>query len=217
MIFPGRIFVTGTDTGIGKTMVSAILLAGLNGKYWKPVQSGLEDITDTEWVREKTGLDETHFFTETYRLRKPLSPHASAEADGLHIELNNFKIPHTGRGEHLIIEGAGGIMVPLNEKELMIDLIKKSNAPALVVTRSTLGTINHTLLSINQLRSYKIDIAGVVMNGPVNSSNRDAIEQFGNVKVIAEIEEIKDINPASLKNIFKKYFGSEVKTQDTGL
>ena len=207
MTFSDRIFITGTDTGIGKTLVSAILLAGLKGKYWKPVQSGLEDITDTEWVKEKTGLNDTHFFAETYRLRQPLSPHASAEADGVSIELDNFKIPQTGDRETLIIEGAGGIMVPLNKKDLMIDLIKKCNVPALVVARSTLGTINHTLLSINQLRSYGINIAGIVLNGPGNSSNRDAIENFGNVKVIAEIEEIKEINPESLQSCFRKYFG----------
>ena len=207
MIFPGRIFITGTDTGIGKSLVSAMLLAGLEGKYWKPVQSGLEDITDTEWVKEKTGLDDTHFFPETYRLKQPLSPHASARADGVRIELNKFKIPQTGDGEILIIEGAGGIMVPLNEKELMIDLIKKCSAPALVVARSGLGTINHTLLSINQLRNEGIDISGVVMNGPRNSSNRDAIERFGSVKVIAEVEKITDINPESLKEFFRKYFG----------
>ena len=207
MIIPNRVFITGTDTGIGKTLLSAMLLAGLRGKYWKPVQSGLEDITDTEWVKEKTGLDESHFFPETYRLRQPLSPHASAKEDGVRIELNNFEIPETEDGETLIIEGAGGIMVPLNEKELMIDLIKKCNAPVLIVARSGLGTINHALLSVNQLRTEGIEIVGVVMNGPGNSSNRDAIEAFGNVKVIAEIEEIKDINPEGLKKCFREYFG----------
>lgn len=207
MIFPGRIFITGTDTGIGKTLVSALLLSGLRGKYWKPVQSGLEDITDTEWVREKTGLDDSHFFPETYRLKKPLSPHASALADGVRIELNKFKVPETGYGETLIIEGAGGLLVPLNERELMIDLIKRCNAPALIVARSGLGTINHTLLSLNQLRAEGIEILGVIMNGPWNGSNRDAIESFGNVEVIAEIENIEDINPESLKDGFRKYFG----------
>ena len=207
MIFPDRLFITGTDTGIGKSLLSAILLAGLESKYWKPVQSGLEDITDTEWVQEKTGLDETHFYPETYRLNKPLSPHASAMADGVSIKLGNFKVPQTLDEKTLIIEGAGGIMVPLNEKDLMIDLIKKCDAPALIVTKSSLGTINHTLLSISQLRSYGIEIFGVVMNGLRNSSNRDAIEHFGNVTVIAEIEEIKNINPESLKNGFRKYFG----------
>ncbi len=207
MIFPGRIFITGTDTGIGKTLVSAMLLTGLEAKYWKPVQSGLEDITDTDWVKEKTGLDDSRFFPETYRLKQPLSPHASAEADGVRIELNDFKIPETGDDETLIIEGAGGLLVPLNERELMIDLIKRFNAPALIVARSGLGTINHTLLTVNQLRIDGIEILGVVMNGPRSRSNRDAIEAFGKVKVIAEIENIEDISPESLKEGFRKHFG----------
>ena len=205
--FPDRLFITGTDTGIGKTLVSAMILAGLEGKYWKPIQSGLEEITDTEWVKEKTGLDESHFFSETYRLNKPLSPHASAEADGVHIELEKFKIPQITQGETLIIEGAGGLMVPMNEKDLMIDLIKKCNVPALLVARSELGTINHTVLSINQMRHENINIYGVVMNGPKNSSNRDAIEAFGKVKVIAEIENIENINRKSLKEQFARHFG----------
>ena len=205
--FPDKIFITGTDTGVGKTLVSAMLLTGLNGKYWKPVQSGLEDITDTEWVKKNTDLQEQHFYPETYSLKLPLSPHASAAAEGKHIDLERFIIPETGENEKLIIEGAGGIMVPLNERELMIDLMKKCGAPVLIVARSGLGTINHTLLSINQIKNEDLDIFGVVMNGPRNSSNRDAIEHFGNVKVIAEIEEIKNISQENLKRSFKKYFG----------
>ncbi len=205
--FPDRIFVTGTDTGIGKTLLAAMLVSGLNGKYWKPVQSGLEDITDTEWVKEKTGLDSTFFFPETYMFKQPLSPHTSAAAEGMRIELEKFVIPETPDGETLIIEGAGGIMVPLNEKDLMIDLMKRCNAPVIIVARSGLGTINHTLLSISQLRNEGIEILGVVMNGPKNSSNRDAIEHFGKVRVIAEIENITDINPESLKGHFREYFG----------
>jgi dethiobiotin synthetase len=207
MIFPERLFITGTDTGIGKSLVSAMLLSGLMGKYWKPVQSGLEDITDTDWIKEKTGLDESHFFHETYILRLPLSPHASADADGVRIELDNFEIPETRDDETLIIEGAGGVMVPLNEADLMIDLIKRCNASTLIVARSSLGTINHTLLSLEMLRSRGIEIFGVVMNGPENSSNRRAIEHFGNVDVIAEIENIKDVNAESLIKGFEKYFG----------
>ena len=128
-------------------------------------------------------------------------------AEARRIELEKFVIPETMAGETLIIEGAGGIMVPLNEKDLMIDLMKKCNAPVIIVARSSLGTINHTLLSINQLRNEGIEILGIVMNGPRNSDNRDAIEHFGNVKVIAEIEDIMDINPENLERCFRKYFG----------
>ena len=206
MKFPEKIFIAGTDTGIGKTLVSAILLSGLEGRYWKPIQSGLEEVTDTQWIKEKTGLDDRHFYPETCRFKKPLSPHASAAAEGKRIDLEQFEVPEPPEGETLVIEGAGGIMVPLNEKDLMIDLIKKISAPVLIVCRSGLGTINHTLLSINQLRTEGIHVLGVVMNGPRNGSNRDAIERFGNIRVVAEIEEIKDINPGTLKDSFMKQF-----------
>jgi dethiobiotin synthetase len=205
--YPARLFITGTDTGIGKTLVSAILMSGINARYWKPVQSGLADITDTEWVRRHTGLDDSKFFSETYRLKAPLSPHESAALEGIHIDLEQFIIPKIHEGETLIIEGAGGIMVPLNEKVLMTSLMKRCNAPVILVARSGLGTINHTLLSINQLRQENIQIFGVVMNGPQNTSNRDAIEHFGGVKVIAEIEPMETITPEIIKQGFSRYFG----------
>ncbi len=210
MIYPPGLFVTGTDTGIGKTLVSAILMSGLNARYWKPVQSGLTDITDTEWVQTHTGLDASRFFKESYRLKEPLSPHTSAALEGIHIDLERFIIPETYEGEILIIEGAGGIMVPLNEKKLMIDLMKRCNAPVILVARSGLGTINHTLLSINQLRQKDIEIFGVVMNGPKNKDNRDAIEHFSGVKVIAEIEPMDSITPETLKQCFIRYFGKRI-------
>ena len=203
---PERIFITGTDTGIGKTLISAVLLAGLKGKYWKPVQSGIEDITDTQWIMEKSGLGESHFLEETYRLQQPLSPHAAAEADGVHIDLDKFQIPDTDKGETLIIEGAGGIMVPLNDKILMTDLIRKCDAPVILVTDSQLGTINHTLLSTTYLKGMGISIFGIIMNGQKNSINRDAIEHFGKVEVIAEIEYLKTVNPETLKKCFINNF-----------
>jgi dethiobiotin synthetase len=205
--YPARLFITGTDTGIGKTLVSAMLLSGINARYWKPVQSGLTDITDTEWVKKHAGLDASRFFTETYRLKAPLSPHESAALEGKHIDLEQFIIPQVSQGETLLIEGAGGIMVPLNEKDYIIDLMKRCNAPVIIVARSGLGTINHTLLSINQLRQKHIEIFGIVMNGPKNTSNSEAIEHFSGVKVIAEIEPLALITPETLKEGFRKYFG----------
>lgn len=208
--FPERLFITGTDTGIGKTIVSAMLMSGIKARYWKPVQSGLTDITDTEWVKKHTGIDESCFFPETYRLRAPLSPHESASLEGKHIDIERFVIPQVSQGETLLIEGAGGIMVPLNKKELMIDLMKRCNAPVLIVARSGLGTINHTLLSINRLRQENMEIFGVVMNGPLNKANREAIEHFGSVKVIAEIEPLEIITPEILKESFSRYFGKRI-------
>jgi dethiobiotin synthase len=206
IIFPPRLFISGTDTGIGKTMVSAILMSGPGTRYWKPIQSGLADQTDTQWIMEKTGLNKFCFFPETYRLSLPLSPHASAAADGTFIDLKAFEMPETKDEEHLIIEGAGGLLVPLNDKEMMTDLIIKLDVPVLLVARSALGTINHTLLSFNIMRQKKIEIFGVVMNGPRNSINREAIEHFGQTSVIAEIENIREINPENLKKCFEKEF-----------
>ena len=204
--FPSRIFITGTDTGIGKTVISAILMAGLRGIYWKPIQSGLDDVTDTEWIREKTGLPDTHFHPETYRLNLPISPHASAAHDGVQIDLDKFQAPEIDKPGHLIIEGAGGIMVPLNERQFMLDLMKKLGAPVLLVSSSLLGTINHTLLSLVQLKRHGLELLGVVMNGTKNSLNREAIEFHGNVPVLAEIGPLSIINPQSLKQCFEEHF-----------
>jgi len=202
--FPSKFFITGTDTGIGKTVISAILAVGLNADYYKPIQSGLEEISDTEWMRKKTGLKNNSFFDETYLLTKPLSPHASSKIDGITIEMSKFKLPITTN--HLIVEGAGGLLVPLNDKDYIIDLIKHFKLPTLLVVRSGLGTINHTLLSLNSLRDKGIEILGVVMNGNKNQGNKEAIEQYGRVKVIAEIENLEIIDQNSLSGAFNKYF-----------
>jgi len=209
MKFPKRIFITGTDTGVGKTLVSAILTAGLKGFYWKPIQSGIDGGTDTEWVRERTGLGNDHFFSETYRLSMPLSPHEAAVHDGVRIDLEAIHMPEVREPGQLIMEGAGGVMVPLNDNDIMTDLIKRLNSPVLLVARSTLGTINHTLLSLEKLRREGIDVVGVVMNGPRNDGNKKAIERHGRVNVMAEIEPVMgmDINPENLRILFKRYFG----------
>ncbi len=204
--FPSEFFVAGTDTGVGKTVVAAILTAGLGGIYWKPVQSGLDGVADTERVRRLTGLGETHFAPETYRLRHPLSPHAAAELEGVRIELDRFQLP-THPSSTLIVEGAGGIMVPLSQEHTMLDLMKCFHLPVLLVARSALGTINHTLLSVEQLRRHGLELLGVVLNGPRNHSNRQAIEQHGQVPVLAQIEPMERIHSRSLSLIFSIYFG----------
>lgn len=204
--WPSRIFITGTDTGVGKTLISAMLMMGLNGSYWKPIQSGLEDITDTEWIREKTDLPNDRFFPETYRLQRPLSPQASAKYDHVRIDLEVFHIPSIDPDNHLIVEGAGGIMVPLNERHLMLDLMKKLQLPVLLVARSSLGTINHTLLSLEQLRRQGLEVIGVVMNGERNPDNLEAIEYYGDTQVLADVEPLSAITPESLKQGFLKHF-----------
>lgn len=201
MTFPDRLFITGTDTNVGKTVVSAMLTLGLGATYWKPIQSGLEPITDTDYIRQVTQLDDTHFIPERFRLTQPLSPHASAAIDGVQIHLSDFQLPATVTS-HLIVEGAGGLMVPLNEHQFILDLIQHLNLPVCLVARSTLGTINHSLLSIAQLRRAEIPILGVILNGPKNPSNREAIAHYGRVPILGELEPLDAINPDTLKQAF---------------
>ena len=204
---PKRLFVTGTDTAVGKTLVAAMLVAGLDGHYWKPVQSGSDEGTDTEWIKEKTGLPADRFFEEAYRLKGFMSPHAAAARENVAIDFSTIRTPTLKAGSHLVMEGAGGLMVPLGERWLVIDLIKRLKAPVILVARSTLGTINHTLLSLEKLRAEGIDIAGVVMNGPKDEGNRKAIEHFGGAQVLAEVEPMGEINFETLKGAFEKLFG----------
>ncbi len=202
---PPVIFVSGTDTGIGKTVVSAMLTAGLDASYWKPIQSGLEEETDTEFVKWITEVPKEQIIPERYRLTEPLSPHASAEIDGVSISLDDFELPGFST-DHLVIEGAGGLLVPINREDMIIDLIQTLDVPVLLVVRSELGTLNHTFLSLEALRSRDIPILGVVMNGPKNESNRKAIEKYGEIKVLAELDRIKNLNNNILISTFKKIF-----------
>jgi dethiobiotin synthetase len=196
-----KIFVAGTDTGVGKTLVSAILMAGMeNGLYWKPIQSSTRQGTDTQAVREMTGLSRDRFLPETYRLKHPLSPHAAARREGVQIHLNDFRLP--ARVDRLVVEGAGGIMVPINENYLMLDIMKKLALPVILVARSTLGTINHTLLALDALNRQGLEIIGVVMNGPQNRSNKKAIEYYGKTRVVLEIEPLRTITRDTLTKHF---------------
>lgn len=204
---PSKLFVTGTGTDIGKTLVSAVLMAGTRGCYWKPIQSGIEETTDTQWIKAVTGLPENHFWPECYRLHQPLSPHAAAALDGVHIDLAAIRLPVSKLSQHLIVEGAGGLMVPLNEHHFMLDVIIQCQLPVLLVAASGLGTINHTLLSLEMLRRHHIEIAGVVLNGPLNPSNRHAIEYYGQTSVVAQIEPLPLVNASVLQRLFIDHFG----------
>ena len=139
-------FITGTDTNVGKTIVAAWAMLHLDADYCKPTQSGLEPPTDTQQVQTITQFPVSRFHQEAYRLTQPLSPHEAARRDDISINMNEFRLPLTMRP--LIIEGAGGLMVPLNDKNFVIDLIVQLNMPVILVCRSGLGTINHTLLSL---------------------------------------------------------------------
>jgi dethiobiotin synthetase len=213
-------FITGTDTNVGKTVVSAIFMAGLDADYWKPIQSGTTDGTDSEWIQQVTGFTADRFIPERYRLSAPLSPHAAADIDKVHIDLDEIFLPDTHRSvidqefsPPMIVEGAGGIMVPLNDKDFMVDLIKKLRLPTIVVARSSLGTINHTVLTVNKLREEGVHVLGVIMNGLRNEVNRKAIEHYAQVKVLAEIEQISALSKTALESAFERSFSREMARQ----
>jgi len=189
-------FVTGTDTDVGKTVVSAWLMTHLNAAYWKPVQAGTEPATDTATIRELAELPADRILPEAYLLPEAMAPHEAARRAGVAIDMGKLKPPATDR--LLIVEGAGGMLVPLSDKAYVIDLAAQLRLPVLLVARSTLGTINHTLLSIEALRRRSLPLAGVVMNGPKTLHNREAIERHGDVTVIAEIPWLPEVTRATL-------------------
>jgi dethiobiotin synthetase len=190
-----NLFVTGTDTSVGKTIVSSILCLKLNWKYWKPIQSGTSEITDSNFVKEFANPKEV--IQESYCLRSPLSPHTSSEMEGIKIDLDLILDRAKGM-DKTVIEGAGGLLVPINRDFLVIDLIQKLKIRPLLVSRSGLGTINHTLLSIEALRNRKIEPLGVVMVGEKNQANRISIESYGKIKVLGEVPLLPKIDRSVL-------------------
>jgi len=160
---PQKYFITGIGTNVGKTIASAILTEALKANYWKPVQAGDLNQTDTHTVQSLVSNTQTVFYPEAYRLNTPASPHAAAKIDGIEIKLSDFKLPETQ--SNLIIEGAGGLMVPLNDTHLVVDLITYLNVEVILVSQNYLGSINHTLLSIEFLKAKNIPIKGIIFNG----------------------------------------------------
>jgi dethiobiotin synthase len=199
-------FVTGTDTGVGKTVLSALLVAALDATYWKPVQTGATEGTDRESVRAWAEVPDARLPPESFRFDPPVSPHLAAREAGVQIALDSIKFPPAPVDRPWIVEGAGGVMVPLNERELMLDLMRHLGLPVIVAARSSLGTINHTLLTLAASRSADLDIRGVVMIGAENIENRRAIEQYGNIRVIGHIPVLESIDRAALLDVFATEF-----------
>ena len=192
-------FVTGTDTDVGKTVVSAWLVARLGACYWKPVQAGNHPETDSAIVRRLTGVPPSRILPEAYVLPEPIAPHEAARRAGITIDMERLVPPPCDRP--LVVEGAGGLMVPLTDRAYVIDLATELHLPIILVARSTLGTINHTLLSLEAIRRRGLTLAGVVVNGPETPHNRAAIERYGQVEVIAEIPWLDRLTPAALMAI----------------
>ena len=199
-------FVTGTDTNVGKTVLSALLVAALDAIYWKPVQTGAIEGTDRESVRSWAGASGERLPPERYCFDPPVSPHLAAREAGVRIRLEDFEFPVAPAGRKWIVEGAGGAMAPLNERELMRDLMRHIGFPVIVAARTTLGTINHTLLTLPALREARLAICGVVLLGDENIENRRAIEHYGNIAVIGRIPMLRKIHRAALLDVYKNHF-----------
>lgn len=189
-----KIFISGSDTNIGKTLISAWICNHSTYDYFKPIQTGC--LTDSDSVTVKNLSPRTRVHSEAYRFELPLSPHLAAKAEDTEIDISNIHCPSS---QKLIIEGAGGLLVPINDKVLMIDLIQSLQAQVILVVSSKLGTINHSLLSIEALRARKVPILGVIVSGTPNQDNADSIQKYGQVEILAQVPNFNTINPQTLQ------------------
>jgi dethiobiotin synthetase len=192
-----RVFVTGIGTDIGKTVVAATITEALEADYWKPVQAGNLDFSDTDRVKELVSNPQSVFHPEAYRLQLPASPHLAAAEEQIVINPQNFNLPETQN--HLVIEGAGGLMVPLTDNFLIIDLIAQLQAEVILVSQNYLGSINHTLLSILSLQQRQIPVKGIIFNGSPTSSSEDFITQYTGIPKLGALLPEAEINPAVVK------------------
>lgn len=199
-----RIVVTGTDTGIGKTVFSAALAGALDGFYWKPVQAGLDEETDLEAVLRLSGLSRERLLREVYRLKTPASPHLAAKIDGVTIDADALTLPDVDRP--LVVEGAGGLMVPLTERHMYIDVMARWRVPVVLCARTTLGTINHSLLSIEALRSRNIPLLGVAFIGDENVESERIICAMGGVRRLGRLPRLAQLTGETLRSAFASHF-----------
>ena len=202
-----RVVVTGTDTDVGKTVFCAGLTRLLDGAYWKPVQAGLAGETDAEVVRRLAELPADRVLPEAWRLHTPASPHLAAEIDGVLIDPERLSMPQTTRP--LIVEGAGGLLVPLTRRTLLIEVIARWGAPVVLCARTRLGTINHTLLSIEALRRRSIPLLGVALLGEAHAENQRIIEALGEVRVLGRLPHLDPLSPSALSSAFAQAFARE--------
>mgnify|MGYP006053011275 CR=1 FL=1 len=193
-----KLFITGISTDVGKTIASAIIVEALQADYWKPIQAGDLEHSDTHKVQSLVSNTQSQFHPNSYALQTPASPHLAAAKDGITIDLNQIQEPETTN--HLVVEGAGGILVPLNDTQSVVDLIQ-SDYKVIVVSRHYLGSINHTLLTIEALKNRKINIAGIIFNGEENKATEEIILNKTGINFIGRIEE----EPYFDKNVISEY------------
>lgn len=180
-----KLFITGIGTDVGKTIASAIITEALEADYWKPIQAGDLDNSDSHKIQRYISNDTTIIHENSYKLNTPASPHLAARLDGITIDLKKIIEPKTKN--HLVIEGAGGLLVPLNDSDCIIDLIQK-DYKVIIVSRHYLGSINHTLLTFEALKSRNIKVAGIIFSGDENQSTETIILKKTNAKLIGRIE-----------------------------
>ena len=206
-----QLVVCGTDTDVGKTVVSAWLVQGLQALYWKPVQSGLEDGGDRGRVRDLLQLAADRCLPEAYAFDQPVSPHWAAELDGVTLEREKLAFPSVD--EPLVVETAGGLMVPLRRDWLQIDQLQQWQRPVVLVARSGLGTLNHTLLSLEALRQRQIKVLGLILNGPAHADNPATLEQFGGVPVLGHLPPLQPLTAEALQGEWNRQnLGSSITT-----
>lgn len=203
-----KLIIAGTDTNIGKTIFAAMLTKALGGTYFKPIQAGLAEETDTETVQRLTGLGDHHILPELYRLNTPASPHIAAKIDGLNIETQRLVLPDIANNP-LIVETAGGLLVPLTRKILQIEVIKSWNSPVILCARTSLGTINHTLLSVKALEAHNIPLLGIAFIGDETEDSERTIIEFSGAKRLGRLGILPELSAQTLEAAFEASFNSQ--------
>lgn len=199
-----RIFITGIGTDVGKTIVSAVLVEALKADYWKPVQTGNNDNRDSVTVKNLVSNSQTAVYPEQYSFRLGASPHQAAEEEGPQIFVHDFILPET-ENDTLIIEGAGGVLVPLNQTETILDLIMHLDASVILVTSHYLGSINHTLLSVQALKNANVNVLGIIVSGDAHESSEKAIKSLSGLPILGRVEKLPEITPESILEQARKF------------
>ncbi len=197
-----KFIICGTDTDVGKTLISSFFVRGLKSFYWKPIQSGIETETDSQSILRLSGIKKEKILKEAYIFEKPVSPHWAAEIDGKKIDINLLNLPKIDGS--IVIETAGGLMVPITRNFLQIDQIRKWNLPVIIVCRSSLGTLNHTLLTIEALKKRNIKILGLIINGEKHLDNPKTLREFSKLPIIAEFPRLNNIDKNNLDRLWKE-------------
>jgi dethiobiotin synthetase len=198
----GRLVVCGTDTDVGKTVASALLVQGLDAAYWKPVQCGLEGGGDRDRVQRLLGLPDQRIVPEVHRFEQPVSPHWAAERSGARIDPGQLRLPP--RPGPLVVETAGGVMVPLRRDWLQIDQLRQWRCPIVLVARSGLGTLNHSLLTLEALRRRDLTVAGLLLNGPEHADNPRTLAEMGDVTLLGTLRPLRPLDAAGLRHEWQR-------------